>query len=146
MAKTTLPPIWWPLMKGPTVKLDRCPVCGRTSPLENHHPVRRGAGKLFDEHGREVKKPTVTLCGFGNNLRDSDGRPYCHGLAHAGRLWFRFVQEWHQTAQEETYLGGHWEYLLVSDERCREWRARHPGMKLDYAAALAMDGWERLVP
>lgn len=86
IGKTTLPQMWWPLMGRPSVTLPYCPVCGRSYPLEQHHPVRRGAGKLFDENGREVKKPSITLCGFGNNLLDADGRPYCHGLAHEGRL------------------------------------------------------------
>lgn len=52
MAKvTTLPQMWWPLMGRPSVTLPYCPVCGRAWPLEQHHPVRRGAGKLFDESG-----------------------------------------------------------------------------------------------
>ncbi|MFR5092544.1 MAG: hypothetical protein ACLTDR_11575 [Adlercreutzia equolifaciens] len=91
IGKTTLPQMWWPLMGRPSVKLPYCPICGRTSPLEQHHPVRRGAGKLFDANGREVRKPTITLCGFGNNRLDADGTPYCHGSAHEGRLHFRFI-------------------------------------------------------
>ena len=51
IGKTTLPQMWWPLMGRPSVKLPYCPICGRTSPLEQHHPVRRGAGKLFDANG-----------------------------------------------------------------------------------------------
>lgn len=43
------------------------------------------------EKGREVRKPTITLCGFGNNLRDADGRCYCHGLAHSRMLHFKYV-------------------------------------------------------
>ena len=135
LSKTTLPQMWWPLMGRPSLRLPRCPVCGRTSPLEQHHPVRRGAGKLFDANGREVPKPTITLCGFGNNRMDADGRPYCHGLANEGRLHFR----WTETRGLDSSLasfpapgeGGHWEYLLP-DEPC------------DYLTALGMDGWRRL--
>lgn len=97
--------------------------------------MRRGAGKLFDANGREVRKPTITLCGFGNNRLDADGAPYCHGLAHEGRLHFR----WSEVRGLDTslahfpapYEGGHWEYLLL-DEGC------------DYLTALGMDGWRRL--
>lgn len=132
--KTTLAKMWWPLMGRPSLRLPRCPVCGRTSPLEQHHPVRRGAGRLFRD-GREVPKPTITLCGFGNNLRDADGREYCHGLAHANRLHFR----WADTEQPSGALGdmpfpvegGHWEYLLLDEPA-------------DYLTALGMDGWRRL--
>lgn len=135
IGKTTLPQMWWPLMGRPSVKLPYCPICGRAWPLEQHHPVRRGAGKLFDANGREVRKPTITLCGFGNNLLDADGRPYCHGLAHVGRLHFR----WSEVRGLDTslahfpapYEGGHWEYLLL-DDGC------------DYLTALGMDGWRRL--
>ena len=131
---TTLAPMWWPLMGRPSVRLPYCPVCGRSHPLEQHHPVRRGAGKLYRE-GREVAKPTITLCGFGSNLMDADGRPYCHGLAHHNRLHFR----WAETDGPARGLGdmpvpmagGHWEYLLLDEPA-------------DYLAALEMDGWRRL--
>lgn len=131
MAKTTLPPMWWPLMRGCTVKLDHCPVCGRNHPLEQHHPVKRSAGELF-ENGRKAKKPTITLCGFGNNLQDSDGRNYCHGLAHANMLHFRWV-ETAQTVKSTGHVltGGHWEYLLC-DEPTK------------YQTAIEMDGWRPL--
>ena len=136
---TTLPPMWHPLMGRPSVRMPWCPVCGRTSPLEQHHPVRRGAGVLYDEHGREVAKPTITLCGFGNALTASDGRPYCHGLAHANRLHFRWAEaeavrpRGRAVPGLETYSakGGHWEYLLLDE----------PASYLD---ALGMDGWRRL--
>lgn len=128
----TLPEILRPLMDAPSVRLGRCAVCGRPSPLEQHHVVRRGAGRLY-RCGVEVPKPTVTLCGFGNNLADADGRPYCHGLAHANRLHFRWVAtdqrsgEWWGTVAR----GGHLEYLLLDEPA-------------SYAAALAMDGWRPL--
>lgn len=135
MAKvTTLAEMWHPLMGKPSVTLPYCPICGRTSPLEQHHPVRRSAGKLVRD-GREVPKPTITLCGWGNHLRDADGREYCHGLAHDNRLHFR----WAETEQPSAALGGmtfpvqggHWEYLLLDKPA-------------DYLEALGMDGWRRL--
>lgn len=116
----TLPSFLLGLMGRPSLILPFCAVCGRVHPLEQHHVVLRSAGKAYDELGNELAKPTVTLCGFGNNLRDADGRYYCHGLAHARRLHFRWVEEgW-----------GHWEYL-VTDE------------PTDYLTALEMDGWRR---
>lgn len=116
----TLPSFLRDLMGRPSLRLPFCAVCGRTHPLEQHHVVFRSAGKAYGDDGRELEKPTITLCGFGNNLRDADGRYYCHGLAHARRLHFRWVDDgW-----------GHWEYL-VTDE------------PTDYLTALGMDGWRR---
>lgn len=89
----TLPEYLRPLMEGVTVRTPYCAVCGRVQPLNQHHVVRRGAGKMH-RGGREVEKPTVTLCGFGNNLHDADGREYCHGLNTSG---------------------GHWEYLKTDE-------------------------------
>ena len=77
----TLPEILRPLLEGPSIETPRCAVCGAPWPLNRHHIVRRGAGKLFRD-GREVPKPTVMLCGSGN----ASG---CHGRAHSGRLHFR---------------------------------------------------------
>ena len=117
MAKvTTLPAIYQPMMGKPSVKTCRCAVCGRTFPLEQHHVVFRSAGKMF-VGCREIEKPTITLCGFGNNLQDANGRDYCHGLAHHRRLHFRWNDGW--------------EYLRT-DEPC------------DYLHALDMDGWRSL--
>lgn len=125
MAKvTTLPAMYQPMMGKPSVRMARCAVCGRTWPLEQHHVVFRSAGKMFVE-GREVEKPTVTLCGFGNNLQDADGREYCHGLAHHRRLYFRWVDD------DAIACAGHWEYIRL-DEAC------------DYLTALRMDGWRPL--
>lgn len=84
----TLPVYLWPLMELQSTRSDRCEVCGRVSPLNQHHIVFRSAGKLYKD-GKELRKPTITLCGFGNNLRDSEGRYYCHGLAHHHMLHFR---------------------------------------------------------
>lgn len=125
----TLPEYLRPLMDGVTVRTPYCAVCGRTYPLNQHHVVRRGAGKMY-RGGREVEKPTVTLCGFGNNLHDDEGREYCHGLAHANRLHFRWVKT-EQPCGEWFGLhasGGHWEYLRTDEP-------------VKYSEALKMDGW-----
>lgn len=133
---TTLPAILVPLMDAPSIRLERCAVCGRYHPLNQHHMVRRGAGKLY-RAGIEVKKPTITLCGFGNNLRDADGRYYCHGLAHANMLHFRLVPEETVPGNFGNYgrmaggIGGHLEYLLLDEPA-------------SYADALGMDGWRPL--
>lgn len=125
MAKvTTLPAMYQPMMGKPSVRMARCAVCGRTWPLEQHHVVFRSAGKMFVE-GREIEKPTITLCGFGNNLQDADGREYCHGLAHANRLHFRWVEA------DPIACGGHWE-VIVLDEPA------------SYLKALGLEGWRRL--
>lgn len=125
MAKvTTLPAMYQPMMGKPSVRMARCAVCGRTWPLEQHHVVFRSAGKMFVE-GCEIEKPTITLCGFGNNLQDADGREYCHGLAHHRRLYFRWVDD------GAIACAGHWEYIRL-DEAC------------DYLTALRMDGWRPL--
>ena len=125
MAKvTTLPAMYQPMMGKPSVRMARCAVCGRTWPLEQHHVVFRSAGKMFVE-GREIEKPTITLCGFGNNLQDADGREYCHGLAHHRRLYFRWVDD------DAIACAGHWEYIRL-DEAC------------DYLTALRLDGWRPL--
>lgn len=141
MAKVdTLPAILVPLMDAPSVTLDRCAVCGRHSPLNQHHMVRRGAGKIW-RAGIEVPKPTITLCGLGNHLADADGHPYCHGLAHANRLHFRWVREEAMTGRRlalapgnydvKLARGGHIEYLLLDEPT-------------SYADALEMDGWRPL--
>ncbi len=123
MAKVdTLPAILVPLMDAPTIRLGRCAVCGRPRPLNQHHIVRRGAGRLY-RAGAEVEKPTITLCGIGNNLRDADGRPFCHGLAHANMLHFRWVPGGEG--------GGRLEYLALDEPA-------------SYAAALGMGGWRPL--
>lgn len=126
MAKVdTLPVIYRPMMGKPSITRPCCAVCGRAYPLEQHHIVRRGAGKLFDESGREIEKPTVTLCGFGNNLQDADGRNYCHGLAHANRLHFRWV------ADGTVACAGHWEVIVLDEPT-------------SYLDALALEGWRQL--
>ena len=95
------------LMKGPSIETETCAFCGRSHPLNRHHIVRRSAG------GGDG--PTVVCCGFGSNLRDADGRYYCHGLLHAHMLHVRLVD-------------GEWWYL----------RTKEP---TKYEKALEMDGW-----
>ena len=117
MMTTTLDQMYWPLMEAPTVKLPFCAVCGRSAPLEQHHIVWRSWGEL-DRDGRRLRKPTVTLCGFGSNLRDADGMMYCHGKAHHRMLHFR------------------------NDRGCLEFiELRRP---TKYQEALEADGWEPL--
>ncbi|WP_314785064.1 hypothetical protein [Olsenella uli] len=111
---TTLPELLWPLMDGMSLTLDRCAVCGKPWPLNQHHVVRRGAGRLY-RGGVEVSKPTVTLCGSGN----ASG---CHGLAHANRLHFRWA--------------GRWEYLL-----CDEPTRYQEALEMDGWRAIRT-GWE----
>ena len=134
MAKTTtVNALLLPMMGKPSIFTDRCAVCGRVSPLEQHHIVRRSAGKAYDEAGHELKAPTITLCGFGNNLSDADGEFYCHGRAHHGLLFFRFVKTVTERtgALTDTFTGGHWEFL-ITEEPTR------------YQDALAMEGWRSI--
>lgn len=110
-------------MKGTSLKLPYCAICGRTFPLNEHHIVRRGAGKLY-RCGVEVPKPTITLCGNGNTSG-------CHGLAHQNRLHFRWVEHMHPSKAygNPVIQGGHWEYIIL-DEPTK------------YERALGMDGWQ----
>lgn len=91
---TTLDEIYWPLMHidpdtaSAIADAPCCVVCGRTWPLNRHHIVYRSAGELYED-GKKLKKACITLCGFGNNLRDADGILYCHGRAHHRMLHFR---------------------------------------------------------
>lgn len=124
MAKVdTLPEYLKPNMRGTSVRAPYCVVCGRTSPLNQHHVIRRGAGKLY-RNGVEVKKPTLTLCGSGNTSG-------CHGLAHSQRLHFRWVETRPKAYGSYGFLtsGGHWEYVLTE-----------PMRELD--AQQLQDGWK----
>ena len=114
-----LPDILCPMAGRPSIETEVCAICGRPSPLNRHHIIRRSAGTAYDTEGNELAKPTVVLCGIGNNLRDAEGRYYCHGLAHHSMLHFRFVEGPH----------GHWEYL----------RTRVP---MGYSRALGEPGWK----
>lgn len=134
MDKSTLDEIYWPLMKVDSVISNHCLVCGRNSDLNQHHIVWRSWGELMHD-GRALKKPTVTLCGFGNHLRDADGRYYCHGLAHHRMLHFRVGKEVLNSYTERKFTGwievSHLEYLITEEPT-------------DYLVALEMDGWRRL--
>ena len=115
--RTTMPEMYWHLMDGPSIGGINCAVCGRFSPLNDHHVVFRSQGKLFRD-GKEVPKPTIRLCGNGNHLRDANGREYCHGKAHHGLLHFDFRD-------------GAW-WVLETDEPCKA------------QEAWAMEGWLKL--
>lgn len=119
----TLPAILRPLMDGSSVETRCCAVCGATWPLNRHHIVRRGAGKAY-KGGVELLKPTIVLCGSGN----ASG---CHGLAHAGRLHFRWVPLRWSIERPVPDGSGHWEWLLTDEPT-------------SYAAALESDGWAPL--
>lgn len=117
------------------MKLPYCPICGRAWPLEQHHPVRRGAGKLFDANGPGGSQADHHAVRLRQQPAGRRRAPLLPRLAHEGRLHFR----WSEVRGLDTslahfpapYEGGHWEYLLL-DEGC------------DYLTALGMDGWRRL--
>jgi hypothetical protein len=119
----TLPEILRPLMEGTSVEAPCCAVCGRSWPLNRHHVVRRGAGRLYRD-GIEVPKPTIMLCGSGN----ASG---CHGLAHQNRLHFRWVRASDGFNRPRPQGSGHWEYLVCD-------------VPTKYATALSMGGWRPL--
>jgi len=80
----TVPEFFKGLMDKPDIETGGwCAVCGSPWHVERHHIVKRSQGRWVED-GREHRKPTVMLCGFGN----VGG---CHGEAHAGRLHFRFL-------------------------------------------------------
>lgn len=112
-------------MAGPSIRFEppRCAVCGRTWSVEEHHIVKRSAGEWV-RNGREMPKPTVMLCGRGNNLKDADGRYYCHGRAEHRMLHFRWVPS-------EYFGEGHWEYLVTK-------------VPMKYHIALTLGGWREL--
>jgi len=120
-------------MSSPSVRLDHCAICGRPYPLNQHHMVFRSAGDLY-RGGREVPKPTITLCGFGNNLRDAGGRYWCHGLAHHRMLHFRWVPSppsFKGHNGDAQMGGGHLEYLRTDDPT-------------SYETALQLGGWKKV--
>lgn len=104
--KSTLSLMWVREVHGYTVAQDTCCVCGRYG-TEQHHVPPRSAGNLIVD-GKKLKKPTLAVCGHGNTSG-------CHGLAHAGKLHFRFRDDW--------------EFLLLDEPT-------------DRMSALDMDGWK----
>lgn len=141
--RTTLPEMLWPLMESPTHKADHCFICGRTAPLEQHHIVRRGAGELIKD-GRKLRKPTITLCGFGNNLRDADGRFYCHGLAHHGMLHFRVaeVERSNRAGKpKKRYRGGD---TFALTDKVKKLQFLVTSEPTKYQDALQMEGWQNV--
>lgn len=127
----TLSELLKPLMDKPSIDNAEgvCAVCGRPA-TNKHHIVKRSAGRWVVD-GREKRKPTVRLCGMGN----ASG---CHGMAHDGRLHFRWVPA-EAPSKPMKRVGsefpppnaGHWEFL----------RTKEP---CDYLTALSADGWRRL--
>lgn len=143
--KSTLEPIYRPLMDGPSMIAGRCFICGRRSPLEQHHYVWRSWGKLY-RRGLEMRKPTITLCGFGSNLYmtvpDKDGKlrkvKSCHGMAHHKMLHFRFVPSnsersngWNRASDYKPNGAGRLQYLITDEPT-------------EYVEALDMDGWKNV--
>lgn len=113
---TTMDAALQPLMNAPSVKLPYCAVCGRTWPLNEHHIVWRSQGQLYRD-GKRVEKPTLTLCGAGNELYgvgpDGERVTYCHGKVHHRLGHLRWVPnpaianaghlEWLETEQPTKY-------------------------------------------
>ena len=64
------------LLDRPSVKGDRCVVCGRFA-NNNHHVIPKGMGGI--PKSLESRIPTLVLCGQGNVSG-------CHGLAHQKKL------------------------------------------------------------
>lgn len=131
-----------PMMGKPSVHAPYCVVCGSTENLEQHHPVKRSEGKWVRD-GREVRKPTLTLC------RKCHSKVHSHG----GYLWFRWkdakVGDW--VSGSSSITGAGWfEYLELSFPQANEWMERHPlpngklPSKIGYMNALDMKGWRRI--
>lgn len=103
----TVPEFLRPLMGKPNVdNADGCCCwCGAPGATNRHHIVKRSSGTWIKD-GREVRKPTVRLCGEGN----ASG---CHRKAHDGLLHFRFVEVKCNTSDRSgelaPYGSGHWE-------------------------------------
>lgn len=111
-------------MQAPSYISDRCFICGKRA-TNKHHMVKRSAGELYID-GRKLKKPEITLCGSGCTGH--------HGLAHEGKLHFRWVPDVIENkngAYTEFYRVGHLEYLITKHAT-------------KYQDALGMDGWQRV--
>lgn len=129
-----MPEVWHDLVKAPTIKSDRCVVCGAYA-VDNHHIIPRSKGQYVDGWGRvhsgkrnaDVPTPTVPLCGLGNTSG-------CHGKAHCGMLHFRYRLDFQPGFKEySTSIPVYsFEYLLTDEP-------------VDRCTALSMDGWEKVV-
>lgn len=90
----------------------RCFRCGR--PLANfphncHHRLTAGLGPDTPEN-------RISLCGFGNNLRNADGVTLCHGFAHQNGTLAR-AEGWiisrHAKEPPELIPVRHWQLGMV---------------------------------
>lgn len=138
----TVDEVFKPMMGKPSVYASYCVVCGSTENLEQHHPVKRSEGKWIRD-GREVRKPTLTLC------RKCHSKVHSHG----GYLWFRWrgakVGEW---ASGNTFTAGAgcFEFLELTFDEALKWKEKHPlpngklPSKIGYMNALDMKGWRRI--
>lgn len=137
----TIDEVLKPMMGKPSVIQGHCVVCGSTEMLEQHHPVKRSEGKWV-VCGREVQKPTLTLC------------RRCHEKVHhvGGLLYFKWVQSdadfWNG---KPNFIGaGHWEFLEIGEEQERRWRELHKlpngslPSKIGYMNALEISGWRKI--
>jgi hypothetical protein len=88
-------------------------------PSNCHH--RLGGG-----HGPDSCENRITLCGFGNNLRDADGVTWCHGWVHqngrAARSEGWIISQHDQRSPEEIPVRHHFLglVLLTTDYRIEE--------------------------
>lgn len=102
------------LMDKPSVDGECCAICGRY-PAERHHIVFRSQGG--------TDGPTIPLCGFGNNLKDAEGKYYCHGRAHHGMLHFKFEDGgwWYALTNPMKYEAAlkHGEWRMVGQQPIR---------------------------
>lgn len=137
----TVDEVFKPMMGKPSVIKPYCVVCGSTENLEQHHPVKRSEGKWVVD-GREILKPTLTLC------------RRCHAKVHhdGGTLYFKWVKSdadfWHGIPNP---IGaGHFEYLELTDEQEARWKELHKlpngelPAKVGYMNALEISGWKRI--
>lgn len=137
----TVDEVFKPMMGKPSVIKPYCVVCGSTRNLEQHHPVKRSEG-IWRVAGREMQKPTLTLC------------RRCHSKVHhdGGLLYFKWSQSDADFWQgKPNYIGaGHWEFIEISEEQERRWRELHKlpngelPTKIGYMNALEMSGWRKI--
>lgn len=102
-------------------QMSRCAICGEYGRLQHHHMVTRNGVEIIN--GRELRNPTIPLCGMGNYLG-------CHGKAHRHLIHFKpdFVVD--TISQWPRWRGDY--QVLILDKPCTEQEARQ------------MDGWIKL--